>query len=149
MASDNSPNKYKFFSSIGNPPDSWKLKLYIYISTFMIQPQLLIENDTKCGSCSRRWLFIGVFKCMFGLYWKQQTCTFVFFLCRSCALFMGPVSSDFKRKKIKTKSHSTTHTFKNYFATIFSVFSFQFLGISDIQTELKKKIYLYMSTLVI
>ena len=75
---------------------------------------------------------------------------------RLCFFCVGPVHCLWdpqvrilKGKKIKTKSHSTTHTFKNYFATIFSVFSFQFLGINDIQTELKKKIYLYMSTLVI
>ena len=29
-------------------------------------------------------------------------------------------------KNIKNRSHDTIHTFKNYFATVFSVFSFQF-----------------------
>ena len=39
------------------------------------------------------------------------------------ALFMGPTTTLF-RKKIKNWSHDTIHTFKNYFVTIFSVFSF-------------------------
>ena len=33
---------------------------------------------------------------------------------------------------IKNGSHSTIHTFKNYFATVFSVFNFQFSKISSI-----------------
>ena len=31
----------------------------------------------------------------------------------------------YSKKKIKNGSHSTIHTFKNYYATVFSVFSFQ------------------------
>ena len=41
-------------------------------------------------------------------------------------------------KNIKNGSHSTIYTFKNYFATVFSVFSFQFSVsaiISSIQTD--------------
>ena len=34
-----------------------------------------------------------------------------------------------------TESHGTIHTFKNYFVTVFSIISFQFLTISDIQTD--------------
>ena len=38
---------------------------------------------------------------------------------------------------IKNRSHGTIHTFKNYFATVFSVFNFQFsTKISCIQTDL-------------
>ena len=47
------------------------------------------------------------------------------FFCGSCALFMGPTSMDFSKFFFKTRSHGTIHTFKNYFATVFSVFSFQ------------------------
>ena len=36
---------------------------------------------------------------------------------------MGFITTLF-RKKNKNKSHGTIHTFKNYFATVFSVFSF-------------------------
>ena len=41
------------------------------------------------------------------------------------ALFMEPTATLFK-KNIKNGSHGTIHTFKNYFATVFSVFNFQF-----------------------
>ena len=38
-------------------------------------------------------------------------------------LFMGPTATLF-RKNIKNGSYDTIHTFKNYFVTVFSVFSF-------------------------
>ena len=50
----------------------------------------------------------------------------VAFFCGSRALFTRPASMDFSKINFKTKSHDTIHTFKNYFATIFSIFSFQF-----------------------
>ena len=43
-------------------------------------------------------------------------------------------------KNIKNGSHGTIHIFKNYFATVFSIFSFQFsvsTTISSIQTDSK------------
>ena len=42
------------------------------------------------------------------------------------ALFMDPQISLFSNFFIKNGSHDTIHIFKNYFATVFSVFSFQF-----------------------
>ena len=47
-------------------------------------------------------------------------------------LFMGPTATLF-RKKIKNRSHGIIHTFKNYFVTVFLVFSFT--KISYIQTD--------------
>ena len=44
----------------------------------------------------------------------------------TCALFTNPQISFFINFFIKNGSHNTIHTFKNYFATVFSVFSFQF-----------------------
>ena len=44
-------------------------------------------------------------------------------------------------KNIKNESHDTIYTFKNYFITVFSVFSFQFsisTTINSIQTELSQ-----------
>ena len=46
------------------------------------------------------------------------------------ALFMGPTTTLF-RKNIKNWSHGTIYQFKNYFATVFSVFS----KINCIQTD--------------
>ena len=41
----------------------------------------------------------------------------------SCTLFTRPANMDFNKSNFKTKSHGTIHTFKNYFATVFLVFS--------------------------
>ena len=51
-----------------------------------------------------------------------------------CALFMIPQTSFFSNVFIKNGSHGTIHTVKNYFATVFSVFSFN--KINYIQTNL-------------
>ena len=47
------------------------------------------------------------------------------FLSGSRALFPGPTSTDFNKFFFKTRSHNTIHTVKNYFATVFSILSFQ------------------------
>ena len=51
-----------------------------------------------------------------------------------CALFMIPQTSFFSNVFIKNGSHGTIHTVKNYFTTVFSVFSFS--KINYIQTNL-------------
>ena len=48
-------------------------------------------------------------------------------------LFTGSISTLFSKKNFKIKSHGTIYTFKNYFAIMFSVYSFQILAISGIQ----------------
>ena len=56
----------------------------------------------------------------------QEEKSFFCFSSGSHALFMGPIGTLFKEKKnFKTGSYSIIHTFKNYFATVFSIFSFQ------------------------
>ena len=50
--------------------------------------------------------------------WVRKQCTY--------ALFTDPQITLFSNFFIKNRSHGTIHTFKNYFATVFSVFSFQF-----------------------
>ena len=59
--------------------------------------------------------------------------------CEQCihTLFMDPQISFFINFFIKNGSYGTIHTFKNYFATVFSVFSFS--KISSIQTDPKCK----------
>ena len=37
---------------------------------------------------------------------------------------MGPITTLFRKRINKNESHDTIHTFKNYFATVLSVFSF-------------------------
>ena len=46
--------------------------------------------------------------------------------CTVATLFMYCSDTVHALKNIKNGSHGTFHTFKNYFATVFSVFSFQF-----------------------
>ena len=58
----------------------------------------------------------------FGLHWNYLSAC-VWFFCGSHALFKGLASTDFNKFNFKTESHDTIHTFKNYFATVFSVFS--------------------------
>jgi len=53
------------------------------------------------------------------------------FSSRSHALYTGPTNIFFSKIFIKSESHGTIHTFKNYFTIVFSVFS----KISDIQTH--------------
>ena len=42
------------------------------------------------------------------------------------ALFIEPTITLFRKNKIKNESFSTIYTFNNHFATVFSIFSFQF-----------------------
>ena len=57
--------------------------------------------------------------------------------CTVHALFMGPTTTLFRKKKFKNVSHGTIHTFKNYFGTVF--FSFQFSAISKRTLSILKK----------
>ena len=59
-----------------------------------------------------------------------------------CTFFTGSASMDFSKFFFKTGTHDTIHIFKNYFTTVFSVFSFQFSTISGIQTDSKRNILL-------
>ena len=54
---------------------------------------------------------------------KNSRHTRLHFLYGSCALFTGLASMDFRKFFFKTGSHSTIHTFKNYFVTMFLFFS--------------------------
>ena len=46
-----------------------------------------------------------------------------FFFCGSHALFTGSTNTDFSKFFFKIGSNGTIHIFKNYFATVFSIFS--------------------------
>ena len=90
-------------------------------------------------------------KVAFGSRWNDilrlRFSLFFFFFSRDWWLFCmnnapvhcswDPQTSLFNNFLIKNGSHGTIHTFKNYFATIFSVFNFQLLVFNCIQTDLK------------
>ena len=54
---------------------------------------------------------------------KRKADARLYFFCGSRALFMRPVSTEFSKNNFKIGSHDTIHVFKNYFVTVFSVFS--------------------------
>ena len=53
----------------------------------------------------------------------------------SCALFTEFANIESGKCNFKTESHGTIHIFKNYFATVFLVISFQFLTVNSILTD--------------
>ena len=55
----------------------------------------------------------------FSVFWDNYH-----YLCNAVTLSMGHIAILFKKKNIKNESHGTIYTFKNYFATVFLVFSF-------------------------
>ena len=63
---------------------------------------------------------------VFSFYFTAAVVDQVF--CEQCTrtLFIDPQTSLFSNFFIKNGSHGTIHTFKNYFDTVFLVFSFQF-----------------------
>ena len=58
------------------------------------------------------------------IYFMIQMSLFMYCFGTIHILFMGPTATLFRKKNIKNRSHGTIHTFKNYFAIVFSVFSF-------------------------
>ena len=81
-------------------------------------------------SSSRFLLFF--FFCLYLLTLRDR-----FYCCEQCMHCSYTVYILFTYlKNIKNGSHDTIYTFKNYFATVFLVFSFQFSAtISSIQTD--------------
>ena len=73
------------------------------------------------------------FSFFFFFFFKSRFCWL--FNCKQCirALFTDPQISLFSHFFIKNGSYGTIYTFKNYFVTVFSVFSFS--KINSIQTD--------------
>ena len=70
----------------------------------------------------------GVTRLLFMYCLLNSNCKCWFFYGKQCisVLFMDPQIPLFSNFFIKNGSHDTIHIFKNYFTTVFSVFSFQF-----------------------
>ena len=58
-------------------------------------------------------------------------------LCGSYVLFTGPTNFFFSKTFIKNGSHGIIHTFKNYFAIVFSIFSFSKINSIHTDPEIK------------
>ena len=70
-----------------------------------------------------------------------------------CVLFTDPQITLFNHFFIKNGSHSTIHTFKNYFVTVFLVFSFQLYQTDPpslfIQSSYSSHIYKYKTNKIV
>ena len=88
--------------------------LFFFFHAFQRVMQLLFMH-CSLNSSRKCWLFHG------------EQCIH--------ALFTDPQISLFSNFFIKNGSHNTIHTFKNYFAIVFSVSVFSFNKISSIQTD--------------
>ena len=74
------------------------------------------------------FMHFGVMRLLFMYCSLNSNYKYWLFCSKQCisVLFMDPQIPLFSNFFIKNGSHSTIHTFKNYFATVFSVFNFQF-----------------------
>ena len=114
----------------------------------MISPNIFNE-DIQDSNLPLLWLGLDstfvFYVCVFSFFFfKSRFCWL--FNCEQCicTLFTDPQTSLFSHFFIKNGSHGTIYTFKNYFATVFSVFSFS--KISSIQTDSK---YQYIFWIII
>ena len=90
-----------------------------------------ICRDSRCigpwifSFSIKKSLFSPFFMCSvgFGLHWKGKNIRVCVFLCGFRALFINSVSIDFNKFFFKIGFHSTIHTFKNYFVTVFLIFN--------------------------
>ena len=80
----------------------------------------------------------NAFSLFFFLPFQPQLLTSLMWTVHKCTIY-GPINYTFQQFFIKNGSHGTIHTFKNYFATVFSVFNFS--KISSIQTDPKSQIF--------
>ena len=71
----------------------------------------------SCVSASRFSFLFFFFFLAVNVDFSLEQCT--------CSLFTGPTNITFLQLFIKNRSHGTIHTFKNYFAIVFLIFSFQ------------------------
>ena len=103
------------------------------ILSVCLDPRLRFELTS--AFCVFVLLFFFFFFTRFGetrllfMYWSLNSNRKCWLFCsKQCIsiLFMDPQISLFSNFFIKNGSHGTIYTFKNYFATVFSIFSFQF-----------------------
>ena len=90
--------------------------LCLHVSTF------LFSTHSNCVSGPQHlafWLFF------FFFFLKSQFSRDYALFSGSHACLQDPQTSFFNKTFIKNESYGTIYTFKNYFATVFSIFSFQ------------------------
>ena len=120
----------------------WYCKQFLYTRLITKKSTILIAFTSVCIKICL-FFFRRKKLAIYGAVWIQLKLRlrflrffFFFFSTHICwlfhgkqyihALFTDPQIPFFSNFFIKNWSHSTIHIFKNYFATVFSVFSFQF-----------------------
>ena len=88
----------------------------------LLEPLLVFLKKKKQNKKNYWWSTRYSVRLGSAFYASQQT---IFALSGFRALFTDPQIFFFNKINIKNESHGTIHTFKNYFATVFLVFSFQ------------------------
>ena len=110
---------FAFFFSVSNRSYSFGGTVATVVTVFFIFPSVctLFFPRLACAETrvfSRSFFFFFFLHVNSNLTWIYCLCTVHQCLCTVHVL-----------KNIKNRSHDTIYTFKNYFATMFSVFSFQ------------------------
>ena len=122
-------------------PLSFSLSLYIYIYIYQLLYYVVFKFVNRvlvwihvCVLTCLRFAFLIFFFFFSRILEKRGYCSLNsnrkcwLFYRKQCisVLFMDPQILLFSNFFIKNRSHGTIYTFKNYFATVFLVFSFQF-----------------------
>ena len=101
---------------------AWPLQTLIFFPLKFLSAGLDSASAFSFQRCF--FFFIHVFQ-EDKIYCSQLAELFMYYSSTVYARLMGPIVTLFRKKiKIKNGFHGTIHTFKNYFATVFSVFSF-------------------------
>ena len=120
---DLSEHYFGLFLTCDQPLDAiWSTIFLILKKKSLVQAKSLsIRLDIRLRHCISRFIF-------FIFFLRSQFSRDYALFSRSRTLFTRPQTSFFNKTFIKNGSHDTIHTFKNYFATVFLIFS----KISDI-----------------
>ena len=102
---------------------TWLWDVYVDPNVLIIYNISAVWIGLKMRLC---FLLLFFFFLAVNVDFLREQCT--------CALFTDPQKSLFNNFFIKNGSHNIIHIFKNYFVTMFSVFSFS--KISSIQTKM-------------
>ena len=88
-------------------------------------PRSLNPTNPKCGFGFSVCIFISAFSFFFfSFFFSFTRFRETKFTVHNCSSTVhGTIATLFRKKNVKNGSHGTIHTFKNYFTTVFSVFS--------------------------
>ena len=110
-----------------------KLKVLMHVNSIFLRPSIYLDSDESFYVCVCVLSSPPPPPLSLFFFWEAHFNKTNAFLVGPVYCSMDPQTSFFNKTFIKNRSHDTIHTFKNYFITVFSVFS----KISGIQTHPK------------